>query len=174
MCFLQVISNAGVINTLSHLVPPSALTATPALQHTLDKAKALARKHRYSEQCVLYCALEEERVPEFAGVGCIHRHLDYDMSSKAKFPTDPNQRLNYLYISCCDGREEVIHNPHAAAKDLIGSSSSGKPLSTLQVVTPVSYDWFSKWSDSKWRHRGNGYKEYKEELKAETLAELGV
>ncbi|MCL4852506.1 MAG: hypothetical protein KJZ78_14135, partial [Bryobacteraceae bacterium] len=43
---------------------------------------------------------------------------------------------------------------------------------TVEVVTPVPYDWFRNWQGTRWKRRGNEYEEMKAGFSSRLLAEL--
>lgn len=171
---MQVISNAGALNTYGRLLPSSTVTQNPCLHHQLEQVKALSTRNHFSEFAVLYCGLEERLVPEFQGIGCIHKHHSSDLQGDAdRLRENPSNPFDCVFFSCCDGRERLTYQGTNGAIEAGSSSGDQKPLSTLQILAPAPYEWFERWRDSKWRRRGQDYKDFKEEIKQRLLAELG-
>ena len=44
--------------------------------------------------------------------------------------------------------------------------------STIEVIAPVPYDWFERWSDTRWKRRGEDYDSLKADLTERLLGEL--
>ena len=62
----------------------------------------------------------------------------------------------------------------AAASEAVGDSRGhGQGVSTLQVMTFVNYEWFKRWSGTRWHHRGEDYEAFKQGLQDRLMAKLG-
>jgi all-trans-retinol 13,14-reductase len=159
-----VISNAGIFNTYSRLLP-AKVASQPNIQQQLSAAKAIGPSISSS---VLYLGIKGKVVPEFAGIGNIHKHYSSDLDGDFdRHMADPSAPMPCVFMSCCDGREKV-----AFAGSNSSSSSSGN-VSTLQVATVGHFNAFERWAGSDWRKRGDGYKEQKQQLQEQLLKELG-
>ena len=174
-----MISNAGLHNTYSRLLPPGVLDSHPEMQEQLLQATAAGTS---TSIAVLYLGIDEPLLPEFEGLGSlrVYNSADFD-GDVARFMADPNTPLPFVEICCCDGREAIMpDNPAgsaavkaAAAEAERGSRGRGQGVSTLQVMTFVNYDWFKPWSGTKWHHRGEDYEAFKQDLQGRLMAKLG-
>jgi all-trans-retinol 13,14-reductase len=161
---VQVISNAGIFNTYSRLLP-SEVSSQPNIQQQLSAANSIGPSISAS---VLYLGVKGAIVPEFAGIGNIHKHHSSDLDGDFdRHMADPDAPMPCVFMSCCDGREKV-----SFAGSSSSSSSSGN-VSTLQVATLGHFNAFERWAGTEWRKRGDGYKEQKQQLQERLLEQLG-
>ena len=64
----------------------------------------------------------------------------------------------------------IVYVSFPSTKDPLWSKNfPGK--STIELVVPAPYEWFAEWDGSKWRKRGSGYEEFKDEL-AQRMLEI--
>lgn len=176
---LQVISNAGLLNTYKHLLPPEVLFSTPAMQHQLQQAAAAGNSLGIA---VLYLGLNEPLVPEFKDLGTLRLYAsadhDRDLTS---FLADPEGPLPFAEVVCFDAREKVMpDNPAGKAVILNAAaapnSDSSNAVSTLEVTTFVNHEWFREWERTKefvGHQRGEGYEAFKVYLKEKLMRKLG-
>ncbi|MFK7827196.1 MAG: phytoene desaturase family protein [Oligoflexales bacterium] len=73
---------------------------------------------------------------------------DKNLSS---FLNTENQKLPVVYISFPSAKDPSWQDNYP-----------GK--STIEIIAPVSYDWFKKWEGTKWQKRGTEYNAYKKEM----------
>jgi all-trans-retinol 13,14-reductase len=171
----QVISNAGLLNTYNHLLPPDVVAANPAMQQQLQQATAAGSS---MSTAVLYVGLDEPWVPEFEGCGTLRvfPSADHDGNLR-RFMEDPEAPLPVVEICCCDGSS--ASGPAAAAAAAAaaasggGGGAGGPYTSTLQVISFANYDWFREWAGSEWHKRGEDYAAFKHHMEARLMQKLG-
>jgi all-trans-retinol 13,14-reductase len=162
-----VISNAGIFNTFSRLLP-AEVSSQSNIQQQLSAAKAVGPSISAS---VLYLGVKGNLVPEFAGIGNIHKHYSSDLDGDFdRHMADPSAPMPCVFMSCCDSREKVSFAGSSSSSSDSGSSFN---VSTLQVATVGHFNAFERWAGSDWRKRGDGYKEQKQQLQEQLLKELG-
>lgn len=170
-CCLQVISNAGLHNTYSNLLPPDVLANNPEMQEQLQQAAAAGGSPAIVN---LYAGLNEPLVPEFEGVGTLRvfDSADHD-ATEAMLKDDGPPDLPPAVICCVDGREVIMPGAGAAAASSKGSLPRGQGVSTLQVITFASYDWFKRWGHTHWQRRGEEYEAFKQRYQEKLMKRLG-
>ncbi len=146
-----VISNAGALNTIFHLLPEGA---APLARAELSDVRPSA-----SHSC-LYVGFNES--DEALGLPqanyWIYPDYDHDRNVK-RYVEDPEAPLPVTYIS------------FPSAKD-----PDWPPLrpgkATVQVLTYTPYELFRQWEGTRWKRRGADYDAFKSRIAARLLAEL--
>lgn len=149
----QVISDAGAANTYLHLLPR-------AVAERLGVAQKLERIPASMAHLCLYVGVKHSS----AELGLRGGNLwicptaDHD-ANVARSEASPEEPLPVLFIS------------FPAAKD---PSFTGRfpGRATLEVVAPAPFAWFEKWADTRWKHRGPEYDEFKSRLAERLKNEL--
>jgi phytoene dehydrogenase-like protein len=149
----QVISDAGAANTYLRLLPR-------AVAERLGVAQKLERIPASMAHLCLYVGLKHSS----AELGLRGSNLwvcptaDHD-ANVARSEASSEEPLPVLFIS------------FPAAKDpSFASRFPGR--ATIEVVAPAPFAWFEKWSDTRWKHRGAGYDEFKSRLAERLKNEL--
>ncbi len=148
-----VISDAGAYNTFCHLLPSDCVGRAAALEELEAIPPSVAH-------VCLYVGLRREAgEPEFDATNLwIYGDNDHD-ASVARFKADPNAPWPAVFISFPSAKD-----PTFAAR------YPGR--STIEVVAPVSYSLFERWSGTAWKRRGAEYDAFKQTLAARLLAAL--
>jgi all-trans-retinol 13,14-reductase len=148
-----VVSDAGVPNTVLHLMPEGtpgreALRAT--LRHTARSASHIC----------LYVGLDS--TDEELGLGrsnlWVYHSPDLD-GDLARYLADSEAPLPLAYISFPSAKDPDFANRHP-----------GK--ATVEVVSIAPYDRFQQWEDTKWMKRGQDYEALKDELSSRLIEVL--
>jgi all-trans-retinol 13,14-reductase len=88
----------------------------------------------------------------------VYPHNDHDRGVK-EYLEDPSKPFPVTYISFPSLKDPEWEDRYP-----------GK--STIEMITLAPYEWFKKWEDERWKHRGEDYEAYKEELSQRLLKEL--
>jgi all-trans-retinol 13,14-reductase len=148
-----VISDAGVPNTVDHLLPEG----TPG-RETLRAT--LQRTERSASHVCLYVGLDA--TDEELGLGrsnlWVYHSPDQD-GDLARYLADPEAPLPMVFISFPSAKDPDFANRHP-----------GK--ATVEVVSIAPYDRFRQWEDTKWMKRGEDYEAIKDELSSRLIEVL--
>jgi all-trans-retinol 13,14-reductase len=148
-----VISDAGVPNTVEHLLPEGT-PGREALRATLRKTE------RSASHVCLYVGLDQ--TDDELGLGSsnlwVYNSADQD-GDLARYLADHEAPLPMVYISFPSAKDPDFANRHP-----------GK--ATVEVVSIAPYDRFQKWEDTKWMKRGEDYEAVKEELSSRLIEVL--
>jgi all-trans-retinol 13,14-reductase len=149
----QIISAAGLYNTYGKLLPDEVGT-----RHAV-KQKLGAFKPSVAH-LGLYIGLKgsaKELQLEQANMW-IYRNPDHDRSM-SEFLAKPGMNFPLNYISFPSSKDPAwdAHYP-------------GK--STIDVISPAPFDWFSKWANKPWKNRGADYDEFKAALSEKLLSDV--
>jgi all-trans-retinol 13,14-reductase len=148
-----VISDAGAPNTYLRLLREQS--------SALERIRAdIGRLRPTPAHLCLYVGLQGSASE--LGLSAPNRWVypseDHD-GNVERFFADPNAELPVLYFS------------FPSAKD--PSFDSRFPgHSTIDLITFVPYEWFSRWEGTRWRKRGADYDQFKETLKTRLLDAL--
>jgi all-trans-retinol 13,14-reductase len=88
----------------------------------------------------------------------VYPHNDHDRGVK-EYLEDPSKPFPVTYISFPSLKDPEWEDRYP-----------GK--STIEMITLAPYEWFKQWEDERWKHRGEDYEAYKEELSQRLLKEL--
>jgi all-trans-retinol 13,14-reductase len=149
----QVISDAGAANTYLRLLPP-------AVAEHLGVVQKLERIPASMAHLCLYVGLKQTS----AELGLRGSNLwacptaDHD-ANVAMSEASPEEPLSVLFISFPSAKDPsfVTRFPGRA---------------TIEVVAPAPFAWFEKWADTRWKHRGAEYDEFKSRLAERLKSEL--
>ena len=148
-----VMSDAGVPNTVTHLLPegtPGRERLRATLQHTARSASHIC----------LYVGLDgtDEELGLDRSNLWVYHSPDQD-GDFARYLADPEAPLPLAYISFPSAKDPDFQRRHP-----------GK--STIEVVSIAPYERFLPWEDTKWMKRGGDYAAVKEDLSQRLLEVL--
>jgi all-trans-retinol 13,14-reductase len=148
-----VISDAGVPNTVFHLLPEGS-PGREALHNTLQSTA------RSASHICLYAGFDAS--DEELGLGrsnlWVYHSVDQD-GDLERYLADPDTPLPLAYISFPSAKDPDFANRHP-----------GK--ATVEVVSIAPYERFQPWEDTKWMKRGEDYEAIKDELSARLIEVL--
>lgn len=148
----MIVSSAGYLNTYGKLLEP-------AVQKAIDFNPGKGVPRSTSHVC-LYIGLKENL--RELGIGStnywVYPHQDHDRGVK-EYLEDPSKPFPVTYISFPSLKDPEWDERYP-----------GK--STIEMITLAPYDWFEKWENERWRHRGEEYEAYKEQFSQRLLKEL--
>jgi len=139
----KVISSAGVMNTFEHLLPKDVVKKHGYDQHlkTVSPSKA---------HLGMYIGLKESptdlTLPKTNF--WIFPHYDAEKAFDA-FEADKQQEFPAVYISFPAAKDPEWKRKHP-------------DKSTIEMVVPCPYEWFSEWKDAPWGKRGEEYEALKD------------
>jgi len=150
----MVISGAGILNTYEKFLPKE-------VNHKYRLDEKLKKLSPSVAHVCLYIGLngtpENLKLPK-ANYWIYPEDVDHDEATE-RYANDIEQPLPVVYIS------------FPSAKD--PSWSERYPdKSTIDIIAPMPYAIFEKWSGTKWKKRGEEYEEFKEKIAQRLLAEL--
>ena len=149
----MVISGTGIINTYKKLIPKEV-----SQQYAMDTQ--LASVFPSASHLCLYTGLngspETLQLPK-ANYWVYPEDLDHDACVE-RFEKDFNAPFPVVYISFPSAKDPSWNERYP-----------GK--STIDIITVMPYDEFSKWEDTKWMKRGDQYESLKESF-AQRLLEV--
>jgi all-trans-retinol 13,14-reductase len=137
-----VISDAGANNTFAHLLP-----AGTARQHGYDR-RLSAVQPSIGHLCVyagLRATAEELGLPRTNF--WIYPGHDYDAALE-RYLADPTGPFPVVYISFPSAKDPDFQRRHPGR-------------ATIEIIAPVPYDVFARWSHRTWGKRGSDYEELK-------------
>ncbi len=148
-----VISDAGARNTFERLLP----APPPALDKLRAELRAVPPSMAHLS---LYVGLKHTAAElGLSGTNLwIHPTANHDANLQ-RFSADPNAPFPVLFISFPSAKDPDFDRRHPGR-------------ATLEIVTAAPYDWFARWEDSRWRRRGDGYNDFKQQLAGRLQAEL--
>jgi all-trans-retinol 13,14-reductase len=142
-----VISDAGLHNTLRLVAPDAA----PRLAPLADAARRLTPS---TGHLCLYIGLDGPvAVP--AGNLWIYPGPDHD-ANVARSAANPDAPLPVVYVSWPAAKDPSFAVRHEGR-------------ATAEAITMAPYAWFSRWSDTRWKKRGEEYEAFKAHLSARLL-----
>lgn len=148
----MIISGAGYLNSMGKLLDTDV---QKAIGFNPDKGVPPSTSH-----ICLYIGLKENL--RELGIGntnyWVYPHNDHDRGVK-EYLEDPSKPFPVTYISFPSLKDPEWEERYP-----------GK--STIEMITLAPYDWFKKWENERWKHRGEDYEAYKEELSQRLLKEL--
>lgn len=144
-----VVSDAGARNTFTRLLRAPSASA--------EEVQNLRGSMAYLS---LYVGVKESAQSlGLSGTNLwIHPSYDHDANA-ARFLKNPDADFPLLFISFPSAKDPEFSRRHPGR-------------ATLEVVTLASYDWFSRWEDTRWKKRGSDYDEFKKKLATRLQNEL--
>lgn len=148
-----VVSDAGAANTFERLLPRD-LAAVSALRARLRSVAAS------SAHLSLYMGLSKSAEElGLAGTNLwIYPSFDHD-ANVARFRHDLEAPFPFVYISFPSAKDPEFARRHP-----------GK--STIEAITLAPYESFARWSDTRWKRRGQEYDALKQSLALRLRAEI--
>lgn len=148
----MVISGAGYLNSMGKFLD---VDVQKAIGFSPNKGVPPSTSH-----ICLYIGLKHNL--RELGIGntnyWVYPHNDHDRGVK-EYLKDPSKPFPVTYISFPSLKDPEWEERYP-----------GK--STIEMITLAPYEWFEKWEDERWKHRGEDYEAYKEELSQRLLKEL--
>jgi all-trans-retinol 13,14-reductase len=149
----QVISATGVHTTFGKLLPIDIAQRAGML----EKVDTLKRSVSHLGLYVGLKGSREDLGLEQANLW-VYRDYDHDASLK-RFLARPSLDFPLMYLSFPSTKDPAWagHFP-------------GK--STIDVIAPAPWEWFSRWKDRSWKKRGQDYEDFKARLSERLLEEI--
>ena len=149
-----VVSGAGYINTIRHLLPDDVV-AKHGLDRTLPRVRPSA-----AHVCAYLGFRESAEALSMPKANYWLYPDDYDHDANLRrFMADPEQPFPVTYIS------------FPAAKDpaFLGRFPG---RSTVEIITIAPFEWFAPWAETRWRKRGADYDALKDRFMDRLLERL--
>jgi len=137
-----VISSAGANNTFNYLLPADVAEQSGYRRQMEKVDPSVAHLGVYVG---LKGTAEELGLPRTNY--WIYPSNDYD-ASLDDFLENPDAPFPVVYISFPSAKDPDYENRHPGT-------------STIEIVAPAPYEWFEKWRDETWAHRGDEYEAFK-------------
>lgn len=150
----MVISSAGVMNTYYHLLPEEVSEKAGLPQ----KIKSLTPS---SAHLSLYIGLKhtaEELGIEKPNLWIYPDNYNHDENVN-NYRKDKKAPLPVVYISFPGAKDPDFTNRFPGR-------------TTIEIITVADYEMFAKWDGTRWKHRGEDYEAFKEELSQQLLEHL--
>ncbi len=148
----MIVSGAGYLNTFGRLLDQDV---QDAIGFKPEKGVPPSVSH-----VCLYIGLKQDL--RELGIGStnywVYPHNDHDRGVK-EYMADKSKPFPVTYISFPSLKDPEWEERYP-----------GK--STIEMITLAPYEWFAKWEDERWKHRGEEYEAYKEEFSQRLLKEL--
>lgn len=148
----MIVSGTGYLNTYGKLLEPE-------IQKAIGFSPEKGVPRSVSHVC-LYIGLKHDL--RELGIGStnywVYPHNDHDRGVK-EYMADPSKPFPVTYISFPSLKDPEWEDRYP-----------GK--STIEMITLAPYEWFEKWEDERWKHRGEEYEAFKEEFSQRLLKEL--
>jgi len=148
-----VLSDAGAANTLSRLLPQE-LSAIEPLREELRK---LEPSTAHLSLYVGLDATDEALGLTGTNLWC-YPDLNHD-ENVSRFALDSAAPFPCVYISFPSAKDPDFASRHPGH-------------STIDVIAPIGYDAFARWAGSRWKKRGAGYDELKQQFAERLQDEL--
>ncbi len=147
-----VISDAGVSNTYSKLLPTEVIRT----HHLEEKLKNLEPSAAH--------------VGVYVGIKDSAKNLKLPRCNYWVFPAEYNHELSQKRYENIHSDIPVAYISFPAAKDPAWEEKHPN-TSTVELITIVPYEWFSKWEQTDWKKRGEEYEQLKKQV-SEQLIEI--
>ena len=149
-----IISNAGVVNTFSKLLPQPVSEKLGYVQ----KATALERSMSHVGMYIgLKGTAEELQLPKTNLWIYLDQHHDKNV---AALRADPSAPLPLVYVSFPSAKDPDFQRRYPGR-------------STIEIVSgPCDYEQYRQWADKTWGKRGDDYEALKQDLSDRMLAAL--
>lgn len=148
----MVVSGAGHLTTMEGMLDKDV---QKAIGFSTEKCVARSVSH-----VCLYIGLKHDL--RDLGIGStnywVYPHNDHDRGVK-EYMADPSKPFPVTYISFPSLKDPEWEERYP-----------GK--STIEMITLAPFEWFEKWEDERWKHRGDEYEAYKEQFAQRLLKEL--
>ncbi len=141
----NVISSAGVINTLNRLIDNNNSVSfdIPSQLKTVQKTKSYVCLHMGLNQSAKSLGLKNTNL-------WVYPHYDHDLVVK-KYLDNHASDFPVVYISFPSAKDDSWDelNPDSA---------------TMEAITLSRWSWYQKWENLAWKNRGDDYENAKEKL----------
>jgi phytoene dehydrogenase-like protein len=148
-----VISNAGVVNTFTRLLPSE-------ISHKTGYTQKLTQVKPSMASLCLYIGIKDTaanlKLPKTNF--WIYPNENYEQSIKT-FLADPKTDIPMVYISFPSAKDPTF-------------SERYPDRSTIEIVAPCPWEWVEQWADKTWGKRGEDYDALKEEFSQRLLEKL--
>jgi all-trans-retinol 13,14-reductase len=149
-----VISNAGVVNTFSKLLPPVIGKKLGYVQKTQSLERSMSHVGMYIG---LKGTAEELQLPKTNLWIYLDQHHDDNVAALRK---DPSAPLPLVYVSFPSAKDPDFQRRYPGR-------------STIEIVSgPCDYEQYRQWADKTWGKRGDDYEALKQDLSDRMLAAL--
>ncbi len=148
-----VISDAGVVNTFTRLLPPEVAEASGLLADLAQVSPSMAHMCLYLgfEQTAAELDLPQHNL-------WIYPHDDYDRAFRDS-RNDPAAELPLVYVTFPAAKDPDFQRRHPGH-------------ATVDIITAAPYEWFERWQGSRWKRRDPDYDALKQEVADRMLAAL--
>jgi len=146
----HIISNTGILNTFTSLLPPSVIK-----NHQLEKLLKNIKPSVAHLSLNIGCKVSSES-------------LKLPKCNYWIFPPEYDHDKNQNAFNNLEAPLPVIFASFPSAKNPEWDEQHPNTC-TIEIITLVPYDWFIKWEDKKLGKRGSEYKELKEKLSQKLL-----
>ena len=148
-----ILSDAGAANTFQRLLPADL----PACAELVEEIKTVPPS--MAHVCLYVGVKRAAGEKEFdAANRWIYRDADHD-GNFARFWQDPTGDWPALFISFPSAKDPTFDARYPGR-------------STLEVITPVPFEPFAKWADTRWKKRGADYGQFKLDLENRLRADV--
>ncbi len=148
-----VISGAGYLNTVNHLLDPSVTQANGMAQQSRLVGRSAAHVCLYLG---FKQSAEELRMPK---------------SNYWLYPSDDHDENIAQYLADRSAPLPVTYISFPSAKDPDWDRRyPGR--STVEAITLAPYEWFATWEGTRWMKRGDDYTAFKQEFTDRLLSEI--
>ena len=148
----MIVSGAGYLNTMGRLLEPS-------VQQEIGFSVEKAIKPSVSHVC-LYIGLKHNL-----------RDLGVNSTNYWVYSSNDHDKTVNDYLGDREKPFPITYISFPSVKDPKWEERyPGK--STIEMITLAPYEWFQKWEDERWNHRGEEYEELKEYFSQRLLKEL--
>ena len=146
----MIISNTGIINTLTSLLPPSVVK-----KHQFEKALQKLKPSVAHLSLHVGCKISAEslQLPK-CNYWIFPPEYDHDKSQVAFDSLEAPFPVIFVSFPSAKNREWNKKHPDTC---------------TIEIITLIPYDWFAKWEEEEWGKRGQDYLELKEALSQKLL-----
>ena len=149
----KVVSNAGFMPTMTHLLPESARQALGSDQW-VDQVQ-----HSSAHLCL------------YAGFKGTKEELNLDTTNLWIYPDGDHEGNVEAFLNNSDAPFPLIYISFPSAKDPSWEERYPRK-STVEIVTVAKRGWFEQWQETAWGKRGEDYEAFKERLAQRMLEQL--
>lgn len=149
----KIISDAGIVNTYTHLLP-AAIIEKHQFKTLLKKVKPAAA-----------------HVGLYIGIKQSAEDLNLPKNNFWLFPADYDHDKLQAQYTHLEAPLPVAYISFPSAKDP-DFEKKYPNKATIEVIGLVPYDWFVEWEGTSWKKRGESYDQLKEKIAQQLLAQL--
>ncbi len=150
-----VISDAGLVNTFGRLLPKEVAASTAI-------GDAAAKVAPSAAHLCLYVGFK--RTAEELGLNgtnvWILPDADHD-GSFARYLRNPEAPFPFVFISFPSAKDPSFQTRYPGR-------------ATCEIITGAPYEWFARWAETRWKHRGTDYEEFKGRFAERLLEQLHI